>query len=468
MSVVAVGLLSLCKRSSSAFVAHPNTRSIRLTDSELYVQLIQEREAAFPRFRAVNEPEPEPKTKASIPNLTTSLVKSIVGGGVLALPAAVSALGDNPTTVLPVAVALIAAMGVINAFYFSLIGKVCSWTGAATYTEAWERSVGAETSPVIAGVICLKTAFGCLAYSMILADTFSSLADVSRTDALLAVTITALAPLCMMKDLSSLAPYSLAGIVGMGFTAAAMGLRSHDGSYEVAGRFLEDLPMQPCFGEKGPCLQGVVLACTLATAFVSHYNAPRFHAELDNIAGDNGAFDTVTYTSFAISAAVMAVITVAGFATFGAASQPVILNNYSESDPLMTVCRGLTAASMVATFPLPFVGLRDGVLGVLQLPAAELTGLQTTLLSMGLLAAITATALSVQDLSLVLSVGGGSISTVVVSVLPTIMFRAAVAKYDVDNHYVIDAKLAVSLMWMSVAIGTTGVTLALQHAFSAG
>jgi hypothetical protein len=108
----------------------------------------------------------------------------------------------------------------------------------------------------------------------------------------------------MMKDLSSLAPYSLAGIVGMGCTAAAMGLRSQDGSYEVAGRFLEDLPMQPCFGETGPCLQGVVLACTLATAFVSHYNAPRFHAELDNTAGDNSAFD-VTYH---LPAAAMAVV----------------------------------------------------------------------------------------------------------------------------------------------------------------
>jgi amino acid permease len=466
MLMVALGLLSLCKTSSSAFVAHPNTRSVRFIDFELHAQLVQEQEAAFPRCRALNKPET--KTKASILNLTTSLVKSIVGGGVLALPAAVSALGDNPATVLPVAVALIAAMGVMNAFYFSLIGKVCSWTGAATYTEAWERSVGAEISPVIAGVISLKTAFGCLTYSMILADTFSSLADVSRTDALLAVTITALAPLCMMKDLSSLAPYSLAGIVGMGCTAAAMGLRSQDGSYEVAGRFLEDLPMQPCFGDTGPCLQGVVLACTLATAFVSHYNAPRFHAELDNTAGDNSAFDTVTYTSFAVSAAAMAAITMTGFLTFGAASQSVILNNYSVSDSLMTVCRSLTAASMVATFPLPFVGLRDGVLDAMQVPAADRTGVQSALLSMGLLAAITATAASVEDLSLVLSVGGGTISTAVASVLPTIMFQAAVAKYDVDNQYQLDAKLAGCLMWVSVAVGATGVTLALQHAFSAG
>jgi hypothetical protein len=134
----------------------------------------------------------------------------------------------------------------------------------------------------------------------------------------------------------------------------------------------------------------------------------------------------------------------------------------------MTVCRSLTAASMVATFPLPFVGLRDGVLDVTQVPAADRTGTHTTLLSMGLLAAITATAASVEDLSLVLSVGGGTISTAVASVFPTIMFQAAVAKYDIDNQYQLDAKLAGCLMWISVAVGATGVTLALQHAFSTG
>ena len=135
MLMVAVGLLSMCKTSTSAFAVHPITRSVHFIDSELHAQLVQEQEAAFPRRQAFKEPET--KTKASITNLRTSLVKSIVGGGVLALPAAVSALGDNPATVLPVAVALIAAIGVMNAFYFSLIGKVCSWTGAATYTEAW-------------------------------------------------------------------------------------------------------------------------------------------------------------------------------------------------------------------------------------------------------------------------------------------------------------------------------------------
>jgi hypothetical protein len=57
-----------------------------------------------------------------------SLVKLIVGSGILALLAGVSTLGDSPDVVLP-ALIIIAAIGGINAFFFSLIGHICSWTG---------------------------------------------------------------------------------------------------------------------------------------------------------------------------------------------------------------------------------------------------------------------------------------------------------------------------------------------------
>lgn len=417
--------------------------------------------------------------KASIPNLTVSLVKSVVGGGVLALPAAVAALGDASEAVLPVAVSLIAVMGAINAYFFSLVGQVCSWTGAKTFAEAWEKTVGAESSPLVAGIVSTKTMLGCLAYSMILADSFQSLAvtagflDVSRTEALLAVTVTALLPLCLMKDLSSLAPFSLAGIAGFLFTAGTMATRSQDGSYspispalEEGGRYLQDLPdhMKPCFGDTGPELQGLVLACTLTTAFVAHYNAPRFHAELEQ----KESFNTVTYTSFAISSVIMAAIAVTGFSTFGVASQPMILNNYSPYDSAITACRAAIAASLVFTFPLTFFGLRDGVLDTMQVPALQRTDLNLSALSVALLVGVTTIASSVHDLALLLSVGGGTIATAVSSVLPTLMYQAAVAKRSDSNKKPWDVKLALGLMCVCVVTGATGVTLALQNHFIHG
>jgi hypothetical protein len=71
---------------------------------------------------------------ASIPNEVFNLVKGIVGVGVLSLPAGIAAFGDAPSAVIP-AVGLVAAIGAISAYGFSLIGRVCSYTGARSYRE---------------------------------------------------------------------------------------------------------------------------------------------------------------------------------------------------------------------------------------------------------------------------------------------------------------------------------------------
>ena len=82
---------------------------------------------------------------ATIPNEIFNLVKSIVGAGVLSLPAGIAAFGNAPSAVLP-AVLLICIIGGFSAYGFSLIGRVCSYTGGVSYRGAWSGSVGDETS----------------------------------------------------------------------------------------------------------------------------------------------------------------------------------------------------------------------------------------------------------------------------------------------------------------------------------
>lgn len=402
---------------------------------------------------------------ASIPNLTVSLVKSIVGSGVLALPAGVATLGDSPRVILP-AILLIIVIGCINAYFFSLIGRVCSITGATTYRQAWEASVGEDTSQYVAVTVALKTALTCLAFSIIVADSFQSLAiaaglqDVTRVEALVVVTAFALLPLCLLKNLTSLAPFSFLGLVGMAFTTCVMVLRFLDGSYALDSDslFLSQVPvdLQPSFGDSGPSLSGVVLACTLATAFVAHYNSPRFHSELQ----DNTIirFDTVVGLAFFISAIVFSIVAVTGFLTFGSSSSGLILNNYSPYDPLVTASRAAVALSIVFTYPLVFIGFRDGVLDVLQLEEPSENVL--TAITIGLLASITLAAANVTDLALVLSVGGGTFSTAVASVFPALMFRS-ISEKDGSND---DATLAMIFMALSVAVGLTGVSIAISNA----
>lgn len=375
-------------------------------------------------------------------------------------------MSSSPQMMLP-AFILIAIFGAINAYFFSLIGRVCSTTGATGYREAWEKTVGRETSSLVAIVVMFKAAIGCLAYSMILADSVQSLAftagfaGVTRVEALVAVTAVALLPLCLLKDLTSLAPFSLLGVLGVAFTAFVMVLRYLDGSYADGGVFhnslLVDIPIDAVEGNVS-FGGGLVLACTLASAFVAHYNAPRFYSELkDNTVS---RFDVVTMLSFALSALFFAAIAASGFLTFGEHCQGNILNSYSPYDPLASASRATIALSLILTYPLPFVGFRDVALDILEVPVDGRTDELVSVVSVVLLTVVTLCAFAVQDLALVLSVGGGTFSTAVSFVFPALMYQASLKDHDTSN----DATLALGLMCVSVTIGVAGVYLALENA----
>jgi amino acid permease len=218
---------------------------------------------------------------ATIPNEIFNLVKAVVGVGVLSLPAGIAAFGNNPAALVP-ALSLIAIMGILSGYGFAVIGKVCAYTGATSYRDAWSKSVGPSTSWIPAWSTTLKTFVACLAFSMVLADTFSSLLGTTeRTKALLGVTAMLL-PLCLLKNLSSLAPFSLLGVIGMLFTATAMTVRWLDGSYAMPdGKLLDQVPkiLKPSFGDRGLTSvfspSSLILVCMLSTAYMAHFNAPK-------------------------------------------------------------------------------------------------------------------------------------------------------------------------------------------------
>ena len=413
-------------------------------------------------LRSSNDADSGGNKGASVPNLTTSLVKSIVGSGVLALPAGVAALGDQPfPTVLPLAFVMIGITGALNAFFFELVGRVCDETGATSYKDAWDKTIGEESSQWVALTVTLKTLLSCLAFSMIIADSISSLTGLGRLEALLAVTALCLLPLTLKRDLSSLAPFSFVGILGVGITIVSLVVRCLDGSYAVDGQFVNDIAnnLRPSFGVTGgPRWEGIILPCTLATAFVAHYNAPRFYQELREDIKDR--FPVVTYASFSISAILFCITTAAGFLTFGGHSNGFILNNYASSDPLIATSRFALALSIIFTYPLPFVGLRDGIFDVLGPTLDPSDNRAFVVVTLALLTVVTIGAAVIQDLGLVLSVGGGTFSTAVAAVFPTLMFRAS----HRGHEDVVSSSVALGGMVASVIIGLIGVYLALQKA----
>lgn len=207
---------------------------------------------------AVEEVEQKiPEGSATVTELIFNLVKGIVGAGVLSLPAGIAAWANSPSAVLP-AVALIAGIGTLSGYGFALIGRCCAYTNTKSYRDAWSVTVGKSTSWIPAVAVTLKTISAILAYSMILGDTFVSLLTTAgitatKTPVLLALTSTVLLPLCLLKNLSALAPFSLVGSLGMIYTAAAMVFRYLGKAYSKGGAFAMDCApaLRPAFGSVG-------------------------------------------------------------------------------------------------------------------------------------------------------------------------------------------------------------------------
>ena len=153
------------------------------------------------------------------------------------------------------------------------------------------------------------------------------------------------------------------------------------------------------------------------------YNAPRFYTELKGRTLPR--FGIAVSHSFAIAGLLYAGIASFGFLTFGGNSAGFILNNYSPHDPLATISRLAVGLSTLVAYPIVFMGVRDGVLDIWQVPLQDQTPQKLNQLTYGLLSILTVTAIFVTDLGLINAVGGGLVSTAITFCFPAIMYYMA-------------------------------------------
>jgi hypothetical protein len=115
--------------------------------------------------------------QASLASSTFNLAKSIVGAGVLSLPAGVAFFSDSPSALLPASI-ICAVFGIVAAYSFSSIGRVCRDTKSHSFQEAWEKTVDKNSAWLISGSITSMCFLASLTYSIVIGDAFSALAKV--------------------------------------------------------------------------------------------------------------------------------------------------------------------------------------------------------------------------------------------------------------------------------------------------
>jgi amino acid permease len=369
--------------------------------------------------------------RASIPALALSLTKTIVGASCFGLPGAIALFGgSNPAALIPASL-MISSVGAMSAYGFSLVGRVCAYTGAKSYQEAWEKTLSPRSAWVVSAASMLVCTSATLAYTMVLVQTLHRSLHLPKLASLISLTIGVLFPLCRLKRLSLLAPFSLVGIVSVLYTVLVMGLRCLQGSYAVGGQYFHSSrPITDTIIEAGGGISSAaVLLSMLATAFSCHYNAPKIYRELEN--NTIPRFRRVVTSGFLGAGAIYLAIAAFGYLTFGKYALPMVLHNYSYSDKLINIARMMVSVSLLTSYPMCFVGLREGLLDILKIKSRSSRTIDIA--TSFLLTFIGTMSMVVKDLGAVWSIGGATYGTALTIYIPQAMFLAHALK-NKDEH----------------------------------
>lgn len=111
------------------------------------------------------------------------------------------------------------------------------------------------------------------------------------------------------------------------------------------------------------------------------------------------------------------------------------------------------------SYPLIFVGARDGLLDLFKVSSENRTTGTLNKVTVGLMAIVTLLAAKLTDLGLVASVGGATFGTALVFVYPTIMFMRLMKQKGTKTG---ESKVAALIAIMGVIMGAIGTTMALK------
>lgn len=125
----------------------------------------------------------------------------------------------------------------------------------------------------------------------------------------------------------------------------------------------------------------------------------------------------------------------------------------------MNVSRIAVAVSLVFSYPLAFVGARDGVTNLLKLNTSSKT---QNLLTVALLSLVTVAALIIPDVSFVLAFAGATLGNALIYVFPAFMFRGAIKKKaDATKGQKAEVKLAIGSAVIGTVMGLLGAKMAI-------
>lgn len=414
------------------------------------------------------------ETKASsVMSTSFSVMKAMLGTGLLSLPSGLAAISNYPS-ILWAGCGFFTVIAALSAYTFSLYGRLTHayFPNASNLGDLWQAVYKSDKKPTLIPLSNFVYCFGCaLAYLLVIGDSVSSLLGggatgwSSRPASILAMTGGVLWPLCSLKSLASLAPLSLLGVAGTAFTTAFLAWRCpavNPGS-PYAGLF--------CTYNRVASPAPLLLIAMSCVALMAHFSAPEFYHAMSgrNANGEDSddsvlkKFNLMTGLSYSAVTLISMAAMAFGFLTFGGNSQGIILNNYPATDFGAKVSKSLIVTSVVGGFPFVFDACRSAAL---QLWGKGQEGEKKKITAL-LLSVLTGIGLLIKDAGFVISFNGALTGTAIIYIFPALLYL----KHTSENHLTGTTKTSLEryfckfLIGLGAACSVLGAVTSVLHSY---
>ncbi|KAL8056262.1 hypothetical protein ABFX02_04G108000 [Erythranthe guttata] len=310
------------------------------------------------------------KPGSGISSAVFNLTTSIIGAGIMALPATMKVLG------LVLGLILIFLMGVLSEVSVELLVRFSVQCKATSYGEVVEAALGRTAKTLSEICIIVNNAGVLVVYLIIIGDVLSgSLRHIGVFDqwlghgfwdhrkiVILVVLVLFLAPLCTLDKIDSLSMTSAASVaLAVVFVIVVVIVAL----IKLVEGKIEPPRMSPDFGSKKAILDLLVVIPIMSNAYVCHFNVQPIYNELEGPTPRK--MYRVGRITTLICVLVYASTAVAGYLLFGKDTESDVLTNFDKdlgirfSSALNYIVRIGYVLHLVLVFPVIHFSLRQTV-----------------------------------------------------------------------------------------------------------
>ncbi|XP_008243782.1 PREDICTED: probable sodium-coupled neutral amino acid transporter 6 [Prunus mume] len=332
-------------------------------------QPINEESPLLPNQRGCDEQAVQEFNGASFAGAVFNLSTTIIGAGIMALPATMKVLGLGVGIGMIIFVAILTEASLEMLLRFSKVGKVVSFGGVM------EDAFGKAGKVVFQLCILVNNLGTLIVYTIIIGDVLSGTSSTGvhhagvlegwfgehwwngRTFVLLVTTIFVFAPLASLKRIDSLRYTSALAValavVFLVITAGIVVIKFFHGGISMP-RFL------PNVSDIASVWNLFTVVPVLVTAFICHFNVHTIDNELE----DSSLIQPIVQTSLALCSSVYILTSLFGFLLFGDSTHDDVLANFDTnlgipySYLLNDIVRISYALHLMLVFPVIFYPLR--------------------------------------------------------------------------------------------------------------